>query len=373
MGKETGLVKHTAGITRHAPMNVADVREQVNLIQHVMREVMKEGEHFGLIPGCGKKPALYKPGAEKLSLVFRLAPKFEITKEDLGNGHRNYDVRCLLYHITTGELIAEGHGSCSTMETKYRYRTAERSCPKCGKESIIKGKEEYGGGWICFKNKGGCGAKFSDTAPEIIGQNVGRVEYDNPADYWNTCLKMGAKRAHVAATLIGTAASDIFTQDIEENPDLYRRSSGGDGYENQEAEYEELPPERPTWQSPPARTDPAQPAPAAPPLADDKAVLGARRKEIDMWLLEMAVDSTGALSEAMYKKLLKEVSYIKADPAKNRTEHWADNIEDVKGKTWTNITHHAAKELYAAWQRTQAGPAQNTPADDDMFGDMGGE
>ena len=34
-------------------------------------------------------------------------------------------------------------------------------CPKCGCLTIIEGKPEYGGGWLCWKNKGGCGAKFT--------------------------------------------------------------------------------------------------------------------------------------------------------------------------------------------------------------------
>lgn len=37
-------------------------------------------------------------------------------------------------------------------------------CPVCGKDTIIQGKREYGGGWLCYKAKGGCGAKF-DTEP----------------------------------------------------------------------------------------------------------------------------------------------------------------------------------------------------------------
>lgn len=39
-----------------------------------------------------------------------------------------------------------------------------RSCPQCGKsKAVIKGKAEYGGGWLCFKKKGGCGATWQDA------------------------------------------------------------------------------------------------------------------------------------------------------------------------------------------------------------------
>jgi len=194
---------------------------QVTLIQRAMQSVMQKDVHYGLIPGCGPKPTLLKPGAEKLGLMFRLAPHCDdcggkIVTEELGMGHRAYEVHCALVHINTGSVWAVGVGICSTMETKYRFHKAEQVCPTCGKETIIKGKKEYGGGWICFEKRGGCGAKFRDGDPVIENQNMGRIEHDNPADYYNTCLKMAKKRAYVDGILSATAASDIFTQDIEE-------------------------------------------------------------------------------------------------------------------------------------------------------------
>ncbi len=46
-------------------MTVQQVLGQVALIQQIMGTAMKDGEHFGRIPGCGDKPTLLKPGAEK--------------------------------------------------------------------------------------------------------------------------------------------------------------------------------------------------------------------------------------------------------------------------------------------------------------------
>jgi ribosomal protein L12E/L44/L45/RPP1/RPP2 len=43
-----------------------------------------------------------------------------------------------------------------------------------------------------------------------------KVENDNPADVYNTVLKMAKKRAQVDATLTATGTSDLLTQDIEE-------------------------------------------------------------------------------------------------------------------------------------------------------------
>jgi len=189
--------------------------DQVEHIQTIMRGVMKEGEHYGVIPGTSK-PSLYKPGAEKICMTFRLRPEYTIEERDLPNGHREYEIICDLYDIITGNKIGSGVGFCSTMESKYRYRKEERVCPVCGAAAIIKGKEEYGGGWVCWRKKDGCDAKFLDGDPAIEGQVVGRVENPDIADTYNTVLKMSKKRAHVDATLTATAASDIFTQDTED-------------------------------------------------------------------------------------------------------------------------------------------------------------
>lgn len=189
---------------------IDDLLNKVALVQEVMKKVMHEGEHFGKIPGCGDKPALMKAGAEKLGMTFRLQPSFAVNERDLGNSHREYSIVCTLSDGT------QGVGSCSTMESKYRYRQGERKCPICGKASIITGKKEYGGGFLCFAKKGGCGEKFKEDDERITGQQIGKVEHDNPADFYNTCLKMGKKRAHVDAIITATACSDIFTQDVEE-------------------------------------------------------------------------------------------------------------------------------------------------------------
>lgn len=43
-------------------------------------------------------------------------------------------------------------------------RAAMRKCPVCGKEAVIKGKDEYGGGYLCWAKQGGCGATWEDEA-----------------------------------------------------------------------------------------------------------------------------------------------------------------------------------------------------------------
>jgi hypothetical protein len=46
------------------------------------------------------------------------------------------------------------------------------TCPKCGKEAVIKGAPQYGGGFVCWKKQGGCGAKFGENDPQITAQDL---------------------------------------------------------------------------------------------------------------------------------------------------------------------------------------------------------
>ena len=155
-----------------------EVREQVNSIQHLMACVLKEGTHYGKIPGTGKdaKPSLLQPGAEKIAQMFHLVPRYEYECRELPGGHREYDFTCALAQRETGDVMGMGYGLCSTMESKYRYRTEWNNGQKSRREN-----------------------------PDI-------------ADTYNTVFKMAKKRAFVDAVKSTTAASDIFTQDVEDMP-----------------------------------------------------------------------------------------------------------------------------------------------------------
>lgn len=176
-------------------LTAADIRATVNLMQDVMLEVMKDGVHYGTIPGT-KSKSLYKAGAEKLMATFRLAAKPEVT--DLSDGGE------VAYRVTvnllssSGVFVGAGIGECSSAEDKYSWRAA-----------------------ICDEEW--------DETPENrrrikFAKYQGRVEKKkqvrtNPADVANTILKMAKKRAQVDAVITATAASDIFTQDIEDLPE----------------------------------------------------------------------------------------------------------------------------------------------------------
>jgi len=185
-------------------LTAADVRAQVNLIQDVMRSVMFDGTHYGKIPGTQSK-SLYKAGAEKLMATFRLAGKPVV--EDLSrDGEVHYRVTVNLLSAS-GQFLGAGIGECSSREEKYAWR------------AMI------------------CQAEF-DATPENqrrvkFAKYQGNVEQKkqvrtNPADVANTILKMAKKRAQVDAVITVTAASDIFTQDIEDMPEELREQVAED-------------------------------------------------------------------------------------------------------------------------------------------------
>jgi hypothetical protein len=195
---------------------VQQVLGQVQLIQQIMAAAMKDGEHYGKIPGCGDKPTLLKPGAEKLCLTFRLAPTYEVEERTVERGHREYRVQCGLTSIMTGAFIGQGVGICSTMEAKYRFRAGapeptDKPVPRAywdlRGEDPAKAQELLGGKGFVPKKVDGVW---------MIAKGGEKVEHDNPADHYNTVLKMAKKRALVDAVLTATAASDIFTQDLED-------------------------------------------------------------------------------------------------------------------------------------------------------------
>lgn len=198
-------------------LTLAEAKSQNETLRKFCFEILVEGVDYGVIEGTDKK-VLFKPGAERLCQFLRLYPKFlplSVT-EDFEKPLFFYRYECQLLHMQSGAVVGTGIGSCNSYETKYRWRERKRTCPNCNKETIIVGKEEYGGGFLCWKKKGGCGAKFPKDHPIIINQQTGRIENEDVCDQINTMDKMAQKRALMAAILVTAGVSEYFTQDLEE-------------------------------------------------------------------------------------------------------------------------------------------------------------
>lgn len=176
-----------------------EIRAHVNLIQEVMEAVMVKDVHYGIIPGT-PKPTLYKPGAEKLLVTFRVSPESFV--EDLSTDDAaRFRVIVKGTSIITGVYLGSGVGECSSDEEKYKWR--KPVCDQEWDETPIDRRREV---W-----------KKTAASPAKIKQIR-----TNKADLSNTILKMADKRGYVALALKTTAASDIFDQDIEDIPEEIR-------------------------------------------------------------------------------------------------------------------------------------------------------
>lgn len=150
-----------------SPAQIADAHKEAVA---VIKNVLEEGRDYGKINGTNRE-TLLKAGAERLCIAFGSYPSFEVADTEIDhdrlNEHRSgrsyglyrYVIRCKIRLRQTDEIIGEGIGSCSTLESKYISR---------------------------------------------------------PRDCENTVLKMAEKRAFVAATLHAFGLSDRFTQDVED-------------------------------------------------------------------------------------------------------------------------------------------------------------
>jgi ssDNA-binding Zn-finger/Zn-ribbon topoisomerase 1 len=257
--------REQAGMLAMATMSEAEfgarlvaLKRGQDRIKQIKQELMEANVHFGVIPGT-QKPTLLKPGAEVLCSIYGLRPDF-IPTIHYGDNLTAPAIRVLMrceLHLgdITGPVVAVGYGSANSWEKKHRYRRGERVCPACGVVGqIIKGKEEFGGGWLCWQRKGGCGAKWPDGAPEIESQQASDVENADPYELENTLVKMSKKRALLDAALTGTASSDLFTQDMEESGPSERDHSSTPKPQATQATTQQQPSSAPTAKPKPAST-----------------------------------------------------------------------------------------------------------------------
>lgn len=197
----------------------SDLVRRAASVQSAMKNVMKEGIHFGKVPGTNSK-SLLKPGAEALGGLFQFRPVFEVDERELPDLHREYRVVCALWHYPTETLVATGRGSCSTMESKYRWRWAEIKDPH-GRP--VKVPDEYWQSgqdpeviWACSPSGAYDMNLFARKDFRGNWKVARRLPNPNVPDLWNTVEKMACKRAHVAAVILATGCSDMFSQDLED-------------------------------------------------------------------------------------------------------------------------------------------------------------
>lgn len=203
--------------------SVAHMVEQRAAIVEAMAKVMKKDIDYGIIPGT-PKPTLYKPGSEKILSMFHLAVEPRV--EDLSTPDCiRYRVHAAIVHAPTGHAMGTGIGEASSAESKYQWRGVV-----CDEEWNETPEDRRRLKW----------KKSGNGAYSVIKQVRADME-----DVANTILKMAKKRAQIDGTLTTTAASDVFSQDLEELKDAGLDPQVGDTTpaqaEQQHAELEKKP------------------------------------------------------------------------------------------------------------------------------------
>jgi hypothetical protein len=175
---------------------LARIKAEKQLVRHAMDAVMKNGMHYGTIPGT-QKPTLFDAGATTILGMFHIVLDPDV--EDLSDGDSiRYRVRQRATHSQSGTLLGSAYGEASSNEEKYKWRKAV-----CKEEFEATPEDRRRVKW----------ARGRENSVYSVQQI--RTE---PADIANTVLKMAAKRARIAATLQVTGASDVFAQDLEDLP-----------------------------------------------------------------------------------------------------------------------------------------------------------
>ena len=172
---------------------VVSTMKKIATLQAVVQKTLKDGHDYGVIPGTSK-PTMFKPGGEKICMMFGLTPHYDFMDkiENYKDGFFAYNVKCTLYK--EDKAVSQGVGSCNNYEKKYRYINSD-TIPEGVDPSTVKS----------FTNK--------------YGQTKYKIDNPDPYDLVNTILKMAKKRAFVDAVLQVASLSEVFTQDLEDMRD----------------------------------------------------------------------------------------------------------------------------------------------------------
>ncbi len=195
-GSELAVSEQKNIVLADRPLTVDEVLAKSRLVKKVVAEVMEKGKHYDTIPGCGKKVCLLQSGAQQLGVTFNLCANPIIISCINSPDEFSVTIRVDVCS-SSGICVASALGRASSLEEKYHWRKAV-CIEEFNDAPEDKRRIKYKKGW--------------NDAPASKEQQV----IVNPADIANTVLKIANKRAYVAAILNATAASDQFTQDIED-------------------------------------------------------------------------------------------------------------------------------------------------------------
>jgi len=190
------IIETSHQLVSRGQVSPAQLVLHIDTLMQVYREVMVKDTDYGIIKGT-KKPSLYQPGAQLLRLLGGLGVEMEHVRSerDFATGWVYHAFICRLRN-GDGTVIAECEGSANSFEDRYRYRwVSKRDIPRGIDPESLPTKTATG--------------KWNEYTQY-------RIDNDNPVGLDNTLSKMAQKRSFVGAALMGTGASRIFTQDVED-------------------------------------------------------------------------------------------------------------------------------------------------------------
>lgn len=161
-----------------APLTEAALLARVETVRRITRAVMKDGVHYGKIPGT-PKASLWQPGAEILATTFQLNASFDLTDkiEDFAEPFFMYRIKAVLRNVNGG-FAGESEAVWNSKESRYYCRGGE-AC-KCNEHHDVPAYKQ------------------------------------DPYMLQETGIQQARKRAFVSVVRTVTGASELFTQDLED-------------------------------------------------------------------------------------------------------------------------------------------------------------
>lgn len=175
---------------------VKETIEKVRQLQKTLQGILTEKHDYGKIPGCGDKPTLLKPGAEKILMALGITSTYDLvehTEDFKDKGFFAYTVKCILYKGDS--KITEGLGHANSKEKKWAVEWVnEKNIPEGSDKDLMQKKKLTGvyGDYFVYQVDADANSKA------------------------NTILKMAKKRSQIDAVLTVASLSEIFTQDFDD-------------------------------------------------------------------------------------------------------------------------------------------------------------
>jgi hypothetical protein len=176
--KTTALTtKKNTAIAEMGTMSVDTIVDRKKKILEVMHAVMKDGEHYGKVGGGAEADAAE---GRRRGPRDRVRARADVQDHAHRSRERSPRVRDRLHADAHPDrrVLGEGVGSCSTMESKYRWRKRLADVPRVRQgRFLLKSKSEARVVLLEQARRRTAAARRSrSTTKEITQQDVGRKE-----------------------------------------------------------------------------------------------------------------------------------------------------------------------------------------------------